>query len=63
MDITKFYADPNEQPLDRIKPDGGFTGIFRTIACVGDSLCLSIPGASTSRGRRARRSTTSPAAG
>jgi lysophospholipase L1-like esterase len=38
MDITKFYADPEERPLDVIKPDGGFTAIFRTIACVGDSL-------------------------
>lgn len=38
MDITKYVANPNERPLDVIKPDGGFTGIFRTIACVGDSL-------------------------
>ncbi|MBO7405913.1 MAG: SGNH/GDSL hydrolase family protein [Clostridia bacterium] len=38
MDITRFYGNPNERPLDHIKPDGGFTGIFRTIACVGDSL-------------------------
>ena len=38
MDITKYYASPDEQPLDVLKPDGGFTGIFRTIACVGDSL-------------------------
>ena len=38
MDITKFYAVPGEKPLDVIKPDGGFTGIFRTMAFVGDSL-------------------------
>ena len=38
MDITKYYVAPGERPLDVIKPDGGFTGIFRTIACVGDSL-------------------------
>lgn len=38
MDITKFYASPGERPLDVIKPDGGFTGIFRTMAFVGDSL-------------------------
>lgn len=38
MDITKFYANPDERPLDVIKPDGGFTGIFRTMAFVGDSL-------------------------
>lgn len=30
--------DENEKPLDRIVSDGGFCGIFRTIACVGDSL-------------------------
>ena len=38
MDITKFYPNKNEHPLDTLKPDGGFCGIFRTIACVGDSL-------------------------
>lgn len=30
--------DPNEKPLDSIPSDGGYTAIFRTIACVGDSL-------------------------
>lgn len=30
--------DPNEQPLEHIPSDGGYTTIFRTIACVGDSL-------------------------
>ncbi len=38
MDIREFYGDKNEKPLERLKPDGGFTGIFRTIACIGDSL-------------------------
>ena len=38
MDITKYYLGENEKPLDVIKPDGGFFGIFRTVACVGDSL-------------------------
>ena len=38
MDISKFYALPDEKPLDLIKPDGGFTGIFRTIGVIGDSL-------------------------
>lgn len=38
MNIKEFYADPNEKPLDRLLPDGGFCGIFRTIACIGDSL-------------------------
>ena len=28
----------NEKPLDRIVTDGGFCSIFRTIACIGDSL-------------------------
>ena len=38
MDIKEYLSDPNEKPLDVIRSDGGFTGIFRTIACVGDSL-------------------------
>ncbi len=38
MDIKQFYADPNEKPLDRLVSDGGFCGIFRTMACIGDSL-------------------------
>ena len=38
MDIKKFMGDENELPLDRIIEGGGFVGIFRTIACVGDSL-------------------------
>lgn len=33
-----YQFTPGEQPLDRICPDGGATAIFRTIACVGDSL-------------------------
>lgn len=38
MDLTPYLANPNEKPLDVIKPDGGFAGIFRTITIVGDSL-------------------------
>ena len=30
--------DPNEKPLDTLLTDGGNVGIFRTIACIGDSL-------------------------
>ena len=30
--------DKNENPLDQLDPTGGFTAIFRTIACIGDSL-------------------------
>ena len=38
MDINTLYFSPDEKPLDKIVSDGGFCGIFRTIACVGDSL-------------------------
>ncbi len=39
MDMQLFLGrDKNEKPLDTIVSDGGYTGIFRTIACVGDSL-------------------------
>ena len=38
MDIKQYYFNENEKPLDRLPADGGFAGIFRTIACVGDSL-------------------------
>lgn len=36
----KYYlsADDNEKPLENILENGGFTGIFRTIGCIGDSL-------------------------
>ena len=38
MDIRKIIGDENEKPLDTLPADGGFVGILRTIACVGDSL-------------------------
>lgn len=38
MDIRKFMKQDGEKPLDNIVSNGGFCGIFRTIACVGDSL-------------------------
>ncbi len=38
MDITKFYPDENEKPLDNLVSNGGMCSILRTIACVGDSL-------------------------
>ena len=38
MDLTLFLPAEGEEPLQRIVDDGGFTAIFRTIACVGDSL-------------------------
>ena len=37
MDIKDYFPE-NEQPLDRLVEDGGFCSIFRTFACVGDSL-------------------------
>ena len=38
MDIKKYMANENEKPLDNIVDDGGFCAIFRSIACIGDSL-------------------------
>ncbi len=38
MDFKDYYLTEGENPLDRILPDAGFTSIFRTIGCVGDSL-------------------------
>lgn len=38
MDFNNYLLKENEKPLDIIKSDGGFTSIFRTIACIGDSL-------------------------
>ncbi len=38
MNIYRYGAPEGEKPLDHLVSDGGFTSIFRTIACVGDSL-------------------------
>ncbi len=38
MDIRNYMKIEGEKPLDRIVDDGGYTSIFRTIACIGDSL-------------------------
>lgn len=38
MDIQQLVNPPAEKPLDCLVANGGFCGIFRTIACVGDSL-------------------------
>ena len=38
MDLKSFISQEEEQPLDRIVANGGFCGIFRTVACIGDSL-------------------------
>ncbi len=37
MDIKALF-DENEKPLEHLVSDGGFTKIFRTIGCIGDSL-------------------------
>ena len=37
MNVTSLFNE-NELPLENLVTDGGFVGIFRTIACVGDSL-------------------------
>ena len=38
MNIQDYMGNAAERPLDRIVDDGGFASLFRTIACVGDSL-------------------------
>lgn len=38
LDLAPFIANPDEKPLEHICPDGGMTAIFRSIACIGDSL-------------------------
>ena len=38
MDINAFMKQENEKPLDNLVVNGGFCGIFRKIACIGDSL-------------------------
>ncbi len=38
MNMDLYLNNENEKPLDNIVSDGGFTAIFRTIGCIGDSL-------------------------
>ncbi len=38
MKLDKYVICDGEKPLDNIPDDGGFTSIFRTIGCIGDSL-------------------------
>ena len=38
MNFKLFSRDPGEKPLDVLCDDGGFTGIFKKIAVIGDSL-------------------------
>ncbi len=37
MNIRDLFNE-NEKPLDKLMDDGGFASIFRTFACIGDSL-------------------------
>lgn len=37
-DYEFTYLQNGEKPLDSLKDDGGFCGVFRKIACIGDSL-------------------------
>ena len=38
MNPFRYTAPADEKPLEHLIPDGGYTSIFRTIACVGDSM-------------------------
>ena len=38
MNPYRYTAPADEKPLEHLIPDGGYTSIFRTIACVGDSM-------------------------
>lgn len=38
MNEFRYTAPADEKPLEHLVTDGGYTSIFRTIACVGDSL-------------------------
>ena len=38
MELKNIFENANEKPLENIPSDGGYTAIFRTIACIGDSL-------------------------
>ena len=38
MNPYRYTAPADEKPLEHLVTDGGYTSIFRTIACVGDSL-------------------------
>ena len=38
MNLKAYLKQDGEKPLDNIVSDGGFFKIFRTVACIGDSL-------------------------
>ena len=40
MEWQQLFGSQNEKPLEHLVSDGGYCGIFRTIACIGDSLAF-----------------------
>ena len=38
MNIHEYLNQTEEKPLENIVENGGYTSIFRKIACIGDSL-------------------------
>lgn len=39
MNFNEFFSDnPSERPLEHLVSDGGYCGILRSVACIGDSL-------------------------
>ncbi len=38
MDLQSIFHNESEKPLERLIENGGYTAIFRTICCIGDSL-------------------------
>lgn len=38
MNLDLFTVMPGEKPLDHLNPTGGFTGIFKSVGVIGDSL-------------------------
>ena len=51
MNIKDLFPE-GEQPLDRLLPDGGFVGIFRTMGFIGDSLASGEFEATTASGAK-----------
>lgn len=38
MNLNEIWENEKEIPLENLVTDGGYTAIFRTVACIGDSL-------------------------
>ncbi len=52
MVYKSFFLNDEEKPLDQLTCGGGFSGIFRTIGCVGDSLSSGVFEATSEDGSR-----------